>query len=103
MQQAAVEAARRRINRAAGLLREAGAELAALAADDVETVGSLRVHDNDSLQEAIDLVARGLLRHRTVDVVVIARPRRRRPPTTAPRVGAKGNTHATSNARAAPT
>jgi len=100
MQQAAAEAARRKVNRAAGLLRDASAELAALAADDVETVGITRVHDNDSLQDAIDLVARGLLRHRAVDVVVIARPRRRRPPTTAPENGAKGNTHATSNAPA---
>jgi len=97
----AAEAARRKVNRAAGLLRDAAAELAALVSDDVETVGIVRVHDVESLEDARQTALGGLARHGMVDVVVIARPRTRRTPTTA-RERAKGaDHHGNRNARAA--
>ena len=95
--EAAAEVARRKVNRAAGLLRDAQAELAALVADDVEMVGIVRVHDADSLQDACDLAAHGRVRHGIVDVVVIARPRKH---THHGPNGAKENGHAASTEKA---
>lgn len=83
-QQAVIEAARRRLNRAAGLLRETSRELAEAAAggDDVQSVH--RAHDRDSIDAARALIALAVARHGAVDVVVIARPNRRTStPTTA--------------------
>lgn len=89
---AAGEAARRKVNRAAGLLRDAARDLASLA-DGNTIVGVQRVHDSETVASARELIATGAARHGAVDVIVIARPTRRDSnPTTAP-PGAKETTH----------
>lgn len=78
---AGAEAAKRKVKRADGLLRDAVRELAALA-EGQDTLGILRAHDEQSLADARDLIEGGVARHGAVDVVVIARPtgRARNPP-----------------------
>jgi hypothetical protein len=71
--QTAAEAAKRKVKRANGLLREVVGELAALA-EGQDTLGVLRVHDDDSRDAAHRLIELGLVQHGAVDVVVIARP-----------------------------
>ncbi len=91
---AAAEAARRRVNRAAGHLRDAARDLARLTNGELDVLGVLTVHDADSAQSVSDLVSLERGRHGAVDVVVLARPTGRRgsSPTTAP-TGAKENPH----------
>lgn len=82
---ASLQAARSRIKRAGGLLREAARDLA-IATDGETALGTTRVHDDPSRQAALDLIGVGVARYGAVDVVVIARPIRRRtnPPTGRP-------------------
>lgn len=82
---AAAEAARRKVKRAEGLLRDAARDLASLAGDD-NVLGVLRVHDAQTIESAAELIELGAGHHGAVDVVVIARPQRRArsTPTTGP-------------------
>lgn len=93
--QAAAEAARRRVRRAAGLLREASRDLAAATGGDT-ALGVIRAHDPPSAQSAHDLIALGIARHGAVDVVVVARPTGRAQPPHGPD-GAKENTNGTKD------
>jgi hypothetical protein len=94
-QQAAAEVTRRKVRRVAGLLRDVDRELAQLAGD-TDVFGVHRVHDQESLEAASELVSLGVGRYGSVDVVVIPRATRRdNTPTTAPS-GAKENSHVTS-------
>jgi hypothetical protein len=93
---AGAEAAKRKVKRADGLLRDAVRELAALA-EGQDTLGILRAHDEQSLADARELIELGVARHGAVDVVVIARPtgRVRSNPTMAHQSGGdrNGTTH----------
>jgi hypothetical protein len=77
MDQAAIhagaEAARRKVRRADGLLRDAVRDLAALCGEQ-DTVGVLRAHDGASIADARELIELGVARHGAIDVVVLARP-----------------------------
>lgn len=77
---AALEAARRKVKRANGLLREAVGELAQLAGDGPTVVSSTRVHDAASTEAALERIAFGRSRYGAVDVIVVAAPRRRHHP-----------------------
>lgn len=80
---AAAEAARRRVKRAQGLLREAAHDLAALA-DGPTVLGVHRVHDAASANAARESIVTCAAQCGAVDVVVIARPgARATQPTTA--------------------
>ncbi len=89
MDPALVEQARRRVNRAQGILKDAVAELAALA-DGIEPFGALRVHDRRTLREAQELVSLAHDRCGVVDVIVVRRHSSK--PTTAQQ--SKGENHA---------
>lgn len=91
---AAAEAARRKVKRAEGLLRDAARDLASLAGDD-DVLGVLRVHDAATVDSVRELIELGAGRHGAVDVVVIARPQRRARsiPTTGPNTGPKETIH----------
>jgi len=81
---AAAEGARRKVKRAAGLLKDATRDLAALT-EGQQALGVLRVHDMNTVNDARDLISLGVARHGAVDVIVIARPNGRVhiPPTAA--------------------
>lgn len=66
--------ARRRLKRAAGLLREATADLAALSGD-ADTIGVVQVNDEQSAQEALAMMRVALTQHGSLDVVILAPPR----------------------------
>lgn len=85
-QHAAADAARRKVKRAAGLLKDAARDLAA-AADGQEALGVIRAHDAASTQAALELVRLGVGRHGGVDVIVIARPTGRAHPPRPPHRG----------------
>lgn len=69
---ARIEAAKRKVKRASGLLRDAARELAA-AGEDHTTVGTVHVANSDQARDADSLIAIGLARYGAVDVVVLAR------------------------------
>jgi hypothetical protein len=71
---ARVAVARRRVGRAAGLLRDARRDLSALS-DGADTIAVVHVTDDPSTQEVLGLlrVARAA-RPGGVDVVILARP-----------------------------
>jgi hypothetical protein len=100
-QASAVELARRKVNRASGLLRDASRALAALA-EGQDTLGVLRAHDEQSLAGAHELIELGVARHGAVVVVVIARPTGRAgsTPPTAAQNAAKENRNGTSKSAA---
>lgn len=79
---AGTEAARRKVKRAAGLLRDAGRELAVLT-DGPTVLAASCVHDDATAAHVADVIADAIRRHGAVDVVVTARPQARAP-TTAP-------------------
>lgn len=81
-----IAAARRRVNRAVGQLRDAGRELASLENGDVDLLGVLTVNDDGTAEQAERLVRLGVNRYGAVDVVVAARPggHRSTPTTAAP-------------------
>lgn len=89
--QAAAEAARRKLKRASGLLRDALHELAAIV-DGETALGVLRAHDAQSTQQALELIRLGVARHGAVDVIVLARPTGRAHPPRPPD-GAKEQPH----------
>ena len=93
-QQAAAESARRRVRRAAGLLKEATRDLAA-AVDGQTSLGTVHVHDASSAESARDLIALGVGRHGAVDVIVIARPTRRAGSTPTTALTGEGEAHGT--------
>jgi hypothetical protein len=78
-ERAAVEAAARRLKRAAGLLRQATQELAALE-DGLTVLGVSYVHDRATADSVRNLIDLSVGRHGGVDVIVIARPRRAHSP-----------------------
>jgi hypothetical protein len=92
---AAVQASRRKVKRAVGLLQEASRELAQLA-DDVDLIGVHRVYDRHSRLEADELIKAGVAAAGAVDVVIVARPARRTPTTAAH--AAKGGSSANGRA-----
>lgn len=65
--------ARRRVKRAAGLLREAASDLAA-SSEGADTIGVVHAVDARTVTEAQDLVRVAQARHGRVDVVILARP-----------------------------
>lgn len=80
---AAMQAARTRVKRAQGLLREAARDLA-IATDGDTPLGNTRVHNDQTRQAALDLIGVGVARYGAVDVIVIARPLRPGHPSKAP-------------------
>lgn len=91
--QAAAEAARRKVRRASGLLRDAARDLAA-AVDGQTVLGVLHAHDATTIADAEGLIALGVGRYGAVDVIVIARPTGRQSHTHhGPQRGAKENEH----------
>lgn len=82
--QAAAESARRKVRRAAGLLKDTMQVIADLL-DGPNVLGVSRAHDRSSIEDVQRLISLGVARHGAVDVVVIARPqgRTQHQPTTA--------------------
>lgn len=74
--------ARRRIKRAAGLLREAVQDLAALS-DGADTIATVHVDDADSVGDAANVIRVAQSRYGDLDVVILARPSADAAPTTA--------------------
>jgi hypothetical protein len=85
VRQAATEAARTKVKRAAGLLRDASRDLAQAAEP---PLGTIHVADLDTVRQVRDLISVGVARYGAVDVIVLPRPRGRAHQTTAPE-GAK--------------
>lgn len=91
---ASLELARRRVKRAAGLLREAAADLAG-ALHGEQVVAVVTVDDTDDIDDVVAGVQLGLHRHggHPLDVVILTREQRAGTPTTAPAPGAKETEH----------
>lgn len=99
--EAGAESARRKLKRAAGLIRDATADLAAVSGGQA-ALGVTRVHDVRSRADVLALIDLGVGRHGAVDVVVVARPTgraRQHPPTTAPAGAKENDTHGTQAPR----
>jgi hypothetical protein len=95
---AAVEQVKRTVKRTVGLLQGAAVALARLASDEHDTLGVLSCHDTDSCRAAVELIRMGVVRHGSVDVIVLAR-QGRSTPTTAARAAKerKHGPHSTSS------
>lgn len=95
---ARAEAARRKVKRAAGLLKDAGRDLAALT-EGTDALGVICAHDQPSMRTVSDLIRLGVGRYGAVDVVVIARPVRATHKPTMAADAAKESTHGTEDKR----
>lgn len=73
-QAARIAAARRRVKRAAGFLRDAAADLSVVLSEGGDTIGVVHVVDDATARSAADLVRVAHARHGDVDVVILARP-----------------------------
>lgn len=91
---AAVEAAKRKVKRANGLLKDAARDLAAIT-EGQNALGVLRAQDTPSIDAARDLISVSVAHYGAVEVIVIARPAGRAHTHTTAATAAKENTHGT--------